>query len=164
MVETIDFPRQTAGDKLSVADFIAPLSGEKRDFIALFIVSCGEGIKEFSKAERDKGNYLKSYIIEALSLSLTEAFAEILHYKIRENWGFKESDLGELGRVSGYKGKRYSFGFPSCPDLSNQRKIFNLLKPEKDINIKLTDSFMMEPEASVSAFALHNPKAKYFAV
>ncbi|MCK5106035.1 MAG: hypothetical protein KAQ76_00590 [Elusimicrobiales bacterium] len=164
VVETIDFPRQIDGENLSIADFVAPLSEKKRDCMALFVVSCGQGIREFSKTERDKGSYLRSYVIEALSLSLAESFAELIHYKIRENWGIVTDNENKPLYRSRYNGKRYSFGYPSCPDLSNQRKIFNLLKPEKDINIKLTDDFMMEPEASVSAFVLHNSKAKYFDV
>ncbi|MEA3306863.1 MAG: homocysteine S-methyltransferase family protein, partial [Elusimicrobiota bacterium] len=107
--ETVYFPRQAAGENLSITDFIAPLSGKDRDFMALFIVSCGEGVRDFSKSERDKGNYLRSYVIEALSFSLAEAFAEVIHSKIRKNWA-----------VSEFAGKRYSFGYPPCPDLSNQ--------------------------------------------
>lgn len=162
--ETVYFPRQAAGENLSIADFIAPLTEKKRDSMALFVITCGEGIREFSKAERDKGNYLRSYIIEALSLSLAESFAEIVHYRIRESWGIGESNADKPVHLSDYKGKRYSFGYPSCPDLSNQSKIFNLLKPQKDVKVELTDNFMMEPEASVSAFVLHNRKAKYFSL
>jgi len=160
--ETIYFPRQKSEESLSITDFVAPLSDKKKDFMALFIVTCGQGIREFSKAERDKGNYLRSYVIEALSLSLAESFAEIIHHKIRENWGIGGDNENKPFYRSKYNGKRYSFGYPSCPDLSNQGKIFNLLKPEVDVKVELTDNFMMEPEASVSAFVLHNKKAKYF--
>jgi 5-methyltetrahydrofolate--homocysteine methyltransferase len=164
IAETIYFPRQMSGENLSITDFIAPMSGKERDFMALFIVTCGQGIREFSKAERDKGNYLRSYIIEALSLSLAESFAEVIHHKIRENWGIGEENMEKPLHLSKYKGKRYSFGYPVCPDLSNQAKIFNLLKPQQDVKVELTDNFMMEPEASVSAFVLHNEKSKYFTV
>ncbi|MBI4657005.1 MAG: homocysteine S-methyltransferase family protein [Elusimicrobia bacterium] len=152
VIEYIDFLRQKKEEMLSIADFIMPLSSGKRDCIAFFIVACGEGIREFSKTEREKGNYLKSYVIEALALSLAEAFAETIHGLIRKEWGIEFK-----------QGKRYSFGYPSCPELSNQAKIFKILEPEKDVGVKLTDNFMMEPEASVSGFVLHNPKAKYLA-
>jgi 5-methyltetrahydrofolate--homocysteine methyltransferase len=162
-VETINFPRQLDAERLSIADFFSP-HGEKKDYAALMALTCGEGVSEFSRREREKGNYLRSYIVEALALSLAEAFAEILHYKIREDWGFAEprSDL-PLHKVH-YRGRRYSFGYPPCPDLADQKQLFSLLKPERDVKIKLTDSYMMDPEASISAFVLHNPKAKYFAI
>ncbi|MBI4802639.1 MAG: homocysteine S-methyltransferase family protein [Elusimicrobia bacterium] len=160
-METINFPRQHDGERLCIADFIA-LHGGQKDHVALLAVSCGEGISEFSRGEREKGNYLKSYIVEALALSLTEAFAEVLHHRIRADWGFAEPKTGGPLHRSHYRGRRYSFGWPPCPDLSGQRKLFNMLKPEGDVGIKLTEHYMMEPEASVSAFALHNPKAKYF--
>ena len=98
------------------------------------------------------------------SLSLAESFAEVIHYKIRENWKIGEDNMEKPFHLSKYKGKRYSFGSPLCPDLSNLSKIFNLLKPDADVKVELTDNFMMEPEASVSAFVLHNKKAKYFTV
>ena len=162
-VETINFPRQADAGRLCIADFFSP-RGEKKDYAALMAVTCGEGVEEFARSERGKGNYLRSYVVEALALSLAEAFAEILHYRIREDWGFAEprSDT-PLHRVR-YRGRRYSFGYPLCPDLANQKKLFNLLKPEGDVKIKLTDNYMMDPEASVSAFVLHNPKAKHFHV
>jgi 5-methyltetrahydrofolate--homocysteine methyltransferase len=99
---------------------------------------------EFSKQHRDRGDYLKSYLVEALALSLAESFAEIIHNLIRKNWG-----------IGIKQGKRYSFGYPPCPDLSNQTKLFKLLAPE-DIGVKLTENFMMEPEASVSGFVLND--------
>ncbi|MBU2573631.1 MAG: methionine synthase [Elusimicrobia bacterium] len=162
-VETINFPRQHDGERLCIADFIAP-HGEKKDHIALLAVACGEGVSDFARAEREKGNYLRSYLVEALALSLAEAFAEVLHYRIRADWGFAEPKTNGPLRRADYRGRRYSFGYPPCPDLSSQRKLFNMLKPEGDVGIKLTEHCMMDPEASVSAFALHNPKAKYFSI
>ena len=159
----INFPRQSEAERLCMADFFA-LRGGSADHIALLAVTCGEGIAEFAGREREKGNYLRSYIVEALALSLAEAFAGVLHYKIRADWGFAEP-RGEkpLHKVH-HRGRRYSFGYPPCPDLAGQKKLFGLLKPECDVKVKLTDSYMMDPEASVSAFVLHNPKAKYFSV
>ncbi|MFA6433264.1 MAG: homocysteine S-methyltransferase family protein [Elusimicrobiales bacterium] len=161
IVETIDFPRQHDAERLCLADFFAAPNG-KQDYLALMAVTCGEGVAEFSRREREKGNYLRSYIVEALALSLAEAFAEALHYKIREDWGFAEPRSDTPLRRVHYRGRRYSFGYPSCPDLADQKQLFNLLRPEGDVKMKLTDNFMMDPEASVSAFVLHNPKAKYF--
>jgi 5-methyltetrahydrofolate--homocysteine methyltransferase len=160
-VETIEFPRQHDAERLCMTDFFSP-HGAGSDYAALLVVNCGEGVSEFAQSERKKGNYLRSYIMEALALSLAEAFTEVLHYRIRQSWGFAEPRSDKpLHRVH-YRGRRYSFGYPSCPDLSGQKKLFNLLKPENDVKVNLTDNFMMDPEAAVSAFALHNPKAKYF--
>jgi len=160
-LETIEFPRQADAERLCIADFFAR-HGEKKDYAALLAVTCGEGVAEFAGREREKGNYLRSYIVSALALSMAEAFAEVLHYRIRQDWGFAEPRTGTLLHKVHYRGRRYSFGYPPCPDLANQKKLFGLLKPEDDVKIKLTDAFMMDPEASVSAFVLHNPKAKYF--
>jgi 5-methyltetrahydrofolate--homocysteine methyltransferase len=159
--ETIEFPRQLDDERICMTDFFAP-HGSGGDYAALLIVNCGEGVTEFAKREREKGNYLRSYIMEALALSLAEAFTEVLHYRIRQDWGFAEPRSDKPLHKVHYRGRRYSFGYPSCPDLSGQKKLFSLLKPENDVKVKLTDNFMMDPEAAVSAFALHNPKAKYF--
>ena len=160
-LETIEFPRQLDAERLCIADFFAKHGG-KKDYAALLAVTCGEGVAEFSASEREKGNYLRSYIVSALALSMAEAFAEALHYRIRQDWGFAEPRTDKPLHKVHYRGRRYSFGYPPCPDLANQKKLFGLLKPEDDVKIRLTDGFMMDPEASVSAFALHNPKAKYF--
>ncbi|MCX5785258.1 MAG: methionine synthase, partial [Elusimicrobia bacterium] len=162
-IETFYFPRQTVGDRLSIPDFISP-DGSKTDYMAFFAVTCGEGVMELSKAERERGNYLRSYMIEALALTLAEAFAEAVHAIIRKDWGFVNEAPVKPLHLAKYRGKRYSFGYPVCPELSGQTKLFKLLEPEAAINLKLTDNLMMEPEASVSAFVLHNPKAVYFGI
>ena len=161
--ESVGFPRQHDAERLCIADFF-PLRGERRDHAALLAVTCGEGVAEFSRREREKGNYLRSYIVEALALSLAEAFAEVLHYRIREDWGIAEARSEKPLHRTHHRGRRYSFGYLPCPDLANQKKLFSMLRPEDDVKVKLTDSYMMDPEASVSAFVLHNPKAKYFTI
>lgn len=159
-----DFPRQAAGERLCLADFAAPLAGGRRDYAALLVVTCGEGVMELSRRERAAGNYVRSYLIEALALMLAEAFAEVLHYRIRRDWGIAEAAPALPLHKGAYRGKRYSFGYPVCPDLANQDHLFRLLRPEPDAGVKLTDGFMMDPEASVSAIVFHNPKAVYFGV
>ena len=100
--------------------------------------------------------------MEALALTLAEAFAEVLHYRIRKEWGIAEAKPARPLLRGKYLGKRYSFGYAACPDLANQKILFDLLKPEADAGLRLTDGFMMEPEASVSAIVFHNPKAVHF--
>lgn len=158
------FPRQAGGEKLCLADFAAPLAGGKKDYAALLAVTCGDGVMALSRREREAGNYVRSYLIEALALMLAEAFAEVLHYRIRREWGIAEAAPALPLHKGTYRGKRYSFGYPVCPDLANQKPLFDLLEPERDAGIKLTEGFMMDPEASVSAIVFHNPKAVYFGI
>ncbi len=155
------FPRQKGGEMLCLADFAAPAACG-RDYAALFAVTCGEGVMDFSRREREAGNYVRSYLVEALALTLAEAFADVLHYSIRKKWGIAEADPAKPLLRGKYRGKRYSFGYPVCPDLANQKFLFDLLKPEPDAGLRLTDGYMMDPEASVSAIVFHNPKAVYF--
>jgi len=155
------FPRQPGGEKLCLADFAEPAGG-RRDYAALFAVTCGEGVLEFSRKEREAGNYVRSYLVEALALTLAEAFADVIHYQVRKAWGIAEERPVKPLLRSKYRGKRYSFGYPAAPDLANQKLLFDLLEPGPDTGMKLTDGFMMDPEASVSAIVFHNPKAVYF--
>ncbi|OGR97685.1 MAG: methionine synthase, partial [Elusimicrobia bacterium GWF2_62_30] len=155
------FPRRAEGVKLCLADFAAPVAGGKKDHAAFFALTCGEGILEFARRERKAGNYLRSYLVEALALTLAEAFADVLHLRIRKDWGIAEEKPARPLLRGKYRGKRYSFGYPACPDLANQKILFDLLKPA-DAGLSLTDGFMMDPEASVSAIVFHNPKAIHF--
>ncbi len=159
---SFDFPRQAGGERLCLSDFAAPASEGRKDYAALLAVTCGEGVLDLAKREREAGNYVRSYLVEALALTLAEAFTDVLHYRIRKEWGIAEANPAKPLLRSKYRGKRYSFGYPVCPDLANQKVLFDLLKPEPDAGLRLTDGFMMDPEASVSAIVFHNPKAVYF--
>jgi len=125
----------------------------------------GEGIRELAEAAKQQGEYLRSYALQALALETAEAAAEWIHARLRALWGFADAD--DLSRRSlfqaRYRGKRYSFGYPACPDLEQQAGLFRLLRPE-EIGVQLTEGFMMEPEASVSAVVFHHPDAAYFSV
>ncbi|HEY7113261.1 MAG TPA: methionine synthase [Thermoanaerobaculia bacterium] len=158
------FPRQTAGERLCLADFVAP-RGPRPDTIALLITTAGEGVRARAEELKQKGEYLLCHSLQALAVETAEAAAEWLHAKLRGCWG-----IGDAGSVtltdlfqSRYQGKRYSFGYPACPDLSDQAKLFALLDGRK-IGVELTEGFMMDPEASVSAIVVHHPQARYFAV
>jgi 5-methyltetrahydrofolate--homocysteine methyltransferase len=98
-------------------------------------------------------------------LETAEAAAEFVHARLRKLWGFPdppETPVKDLLSAR-YRGKRYSFGYPACPDLTGQEELFRLLSPE-DIGVRLTEGHMMDPEASVSALVLHHPEARYFGV
>jgi 5-methyltetrahydrofolate--homocysteine methyltransferase len=170
-LETFTFPRQRKPDGLALSDFVLPPSRDgqgrllERDHVALFVTTAGEGIRELAEDAKQKGEYLRSYALQALALESAEAAAEWLHARLRGLWGFADTDA--LPRQSlfqaRYRGKRYSFGYPACPDLEQQAGLFRLLKPE-EIGVQLTEGFMMEPEASVSALVFHHPDAVYFSV
>ena len=160
-----DFPRQQKEDGLSVADFVKPLATGERDSVALFVTTCGEGVRSRAGELKDRGEYLLSHTLQALAVESAEAAAERLHRKIREQWGiFDAPDLTMQDRLKAkYQGIRVSFGYPACPNLSDQQLLFKLLRPET-IGVELTDGFMMDPEASVSALVFHHSQARYFAI
>jgi len=165
-VADFEFSRQPGEDGLCLSDYLAPFKGgQVPDNIAMFVVSSGSGVRTQAEIWKNSGDYLKSHIIQALALETAEAYAEFLHSRIRAMWGFADPiDMTMMERFQAkYRGKRYSFGYPACPRLNDQEKLFSLLKPQ-EIGVELTDGFMMEPEASVSAIVFHHPQASYFSV
>ena len=115
---------------------------------------------------KDSGEFLKMHALQALAIETAEAMAEWLHQRMRAMWGI--ADAPETTKQdlfsARYRGRRYSFGYPACPNLEDQGILFGLLDPKKNIGVELTDGFMMEPEASVSALVFHHPQAAYFSV
>ena len=163
--QTWQFKRQTGGDQLCLSDYVlAPRDG-KRDHVAVFVVTAGEGIRERAEQAKQDGYYFKSHGLQALAIEAAEGCAEWLHRRIREDWGFPDPPGMTMAQrfTSRYRGKRYSFGYPACPELEYQAGIWKLLRPE-EIGIQLTEGFMMDPEASVSALAFHHPDCTYFSV
>ncbi len=163
ILETFHFPRQGSGERLCLSDYCRSTESGERDSIALFVVTCGKGIREASEALKNSGEYLKSHILQALAIESAEAMAEWLHQKIRKDWGFPDPPTLSMRDIlkNKYRGIRVSFGYPACPNLSDQRKLFRLLEPQQ-IGVELTEGDMMDPEASVSALVFHHPDAKYF--
>ncbi|MDD2541892.1 MAG: vitamin B12 dependent-methionine synthase activation domain-containing protein, partial [Desulfuromonadaceae bacterium] len=161
----ISFSRQAVGERLCVADFVHPASGGVRDNMALFVVTCGQGVREKAEAMKEAGDYLNSHLLQALALELAEATAEFLHKRIRTSWGIVDDPALTIKQLlnAEYHGIRVSFGYPACPELSDQQKLFRLLKPET-IGVHLTEGDMMDPEASVSALVFHHPQGRYFDV
>ena len=152
------FPRQATGDRLCLADFVLP-----EDHIALFVTTAGDAPRQLSLRWKEEGDYLKSHALASLALETAEAAAEWLHRKLRAEWGFPDPpEISDQEIFSArYHGRRYSFGYPACPDLAGQRLLFELLQPA-DIGVTLTEGDMMDPEASVSAIVVHHPEARYF--
>ncbi len=162
-MHTFRFPRQRKQDGLCLSDLVLPPRDGRRDHVALFVTGAGEGIREQSEEAKARGDYFRSFALQALALETAEAAAEWLHRRLRELWGFPdppETTMVDRFRAR-YRGKRYSFGYPACPNLEDQAGLFKLLRPER-IGVSLTEGFMMEPEASVSALVFHHPDARYF--
>jgi 5-methyltetrahydrofolate--homocysteine methyltransferase len=164
-VHTFRFPRQRAGDFLCLSDYVLPPENGKRDHVALFVVTAGEGVRERAEKAKNEGYYFKSHGMQALAIESAEACAEWLHRRIREDWGFPDPPEMTMAQrfTSRYRGKRYSFGYPACPNLDDQAGIWKLLRPE-EIGVQLTEGFMMDPEASVSALVFQHPDCAYFSV
>jgi 5-methyltetrahydrofolate--homocysteine methyltransferase len=164
-LHTFHFQRQSAPGGLCLSDYILPSSGGDRDHVALFVVTAGAGIRQRAEEAKAAGRYLYSHGLQALAIESAEACAEWLHRRIREDWGFPDPpELTMADRfTSRYRGKRYSFGYPACPNLEDQAGIWMLLRPE-EIGVHLTEGMMMDPEASVSALVFHHPDCAYFSV
>ncbi|HXM98071.1 MAG TPA: methionine synthase [Candidatus Dormibacteraeota bacterium] len=164
-VHTFNFKRQRAGDYLCLSDYVLPAKNGQRDHVALFVVTAGEGVRERGEKAKNDGYYFKSHGLQSLAIESAEACAEWLHRRIREDWGFPDPAEMTMAQrfTSRYRGKRYSFGYPACPDLEDQAPLWKLLRPE-EIGVELTEGFMMDPEASVSAIVFHHPDCSYFGV
>lgn len=159
------FPRQSRPPFLCLADYLRPVESGEMDYVGFLAVTAGEGVREIAEEAKEKGDYLFSHLIQATALELAEGFAERVHQMMRDSWGFPDSpDFTMQERFSAkYQGVRVSFGYPACPNLNDQEKLFRLLQPEK-IGIQLTDEYMMEPEASVTAMVFAHPEGRYFSV
>lgn len=165
VLERFSFPRQSKEPCLCLADFVRPAKSGEMDYVGFLAVTAGKGIREVAQEWKEKGDYLHSHMLQAASLEIAEAFAEQLHQVMRSRWGFPDpAELTMKERFGAkYQGIRVSFGYPACPDLADQQKLFRLLSPG-EIGIRLTDGLMMEPEASVSAMVFAHPEARYFNV
>lgn len=159
------FPRQKDKRNLCISDFVLPVESGKYDVVAFHVVTVGEQATEHSKFLYSSDNYSEYLFFHGLSVETAEALAEYWHKRIREELKIDYADAKDLKKLfqQGYRGSRYSFGYPACPDLEDQVKLFKLLKPER-IGVTLTDGFQMVPEQSTSAIIIHHPEAKYFTI
>ncbi|PJZ87072.1 vitamin B12 dependent-methionine synthase activation domain-containing protein, partial [Leptospira levettii] len=149
-----------------LADFIAPKETNKNDYIGYFAVTAGHGIEELAKTYEVKHDDYNSILVKALADRFAEAFAEYMHHKMREEWGFgKDENLTTEDLIrEKYRGIRPAPGYPACPDHTEKRKIWKLLDVEKNAGIKLTESCAMWPASSVSGYYFSHPEARYFAI
>ncbi|PSH03032.1 MAG: methionine synthase [Acidobacteria bacterium] len=160
------FPRQAEGRRLSISDYFQPVSSGRADVIALSIVTIGARASVETQKMFERGEYTRYLYAHGLSVETAEALAEFMHKRIREQLNIAGDDspcIADLFHQK-YRGARYSFGYPACPHMEDQTKLFALLRPEENIGVQLTSTYLLEPEQSTSAIVVHHPGAKYFVV
>ena len=158
------FPRQRRDRRLCLADFFRPRESGETDVVAFQVVTVGAKVSELT-AQLFAENAYRDYLeLHGLSVQLAEALAEFWHRRVREELGVIHEDHPDIRQVldhQGYRGSRYSFGYPACPDLEDRAKVVELLNPER-IGVSLSEGFQLHPEQSTDALVLHHPEAKYF--
>lgn len=159
------FSRQKKGRLLCIADFFASKESGKMDVVAFHLVTMGKFASEHAQKLFHDNNYKDYLYFHGLSVESAEALAEYWHQRIRKELGIHLRDAAEVRKLFSqqYQGSRYSFGYPACPSLEDQGKLFTLLKPER-IGVTLSEEFQLIPEQSTSAIIVHHPEARYFNV
>ncbi|HAF24663.1 MAG TPA: methionine synthase [Blastocatellia bacterium] len=159
------FPRQPAGKRLCLADFFAAKDSGRVDVVAFHLVTMGSRASEYSRELFQSDNYADYLYFHGLSVEGAEALAELWHKRIRAELGIAGEDAEDVRKLfrQQYQGSRFSFGYPACPNLEDQAKLFELLDPRR-IGVDLTEEFQLDPEQSTSAIIVHHPEAKYFSV
>jgi 5-methyltetrahydrofolate--homocysteine methyltransferase len=158
------FPRQREGRTLCISDFFASKGSGKMDVIGLSLVTIGARASVETQKLFEAGEYTKYLYLHGLSVETAEALAEYHHKLMREELGIAAEDSANIRDLfhQKYRGSRFSFGYPACPNLEDQAKLFALLNPEENVGVRLTSGFLLEPEQSTSAIVVHHPAAKYF--
>ena len=159
------FPRQKGDRRLCLSDYFATRESGRMDVVAFQLVTMGKRASEESARLFASGNYKEYLYFHGLSVECAEALAELWHKQIREELGIALNDARDVKRLfsQGYQGSRYSFGYPACPNLEDQKKLFELLDGER-IGVHLTDEYSLDPEQSTNAIIVHHPEARYFTI
>jgi 5-methyltetrahydrofolate--homocysteine methyltransferase len=159
------FPRQPSGKNLCLADFFASSESGRMDVAAFHLVTMGRRASEYAQELFKSDNYAAYLYFHGLGVESAEALAELWHKRIREELGIAGEDAEDVRKLfrQQYQGSRFSFGYPACPSLEDQAKLFELLDPAR-IGVELSEEFQLEPEQSTSAIIVHHPEAKYFSV
>jgi 5-methyltetrahydrofolate--homocysteine methyltransferase len=164
-VARFDFPRQNKRDGLCIADFFRDIDQKERDVIGLQVVTMGRRASEVAREWFAADRYQDYLYLHGLSVEMAEAFAEYVHKRIRGELGFAAEEARDHDEMlaQGYRGSRYSFGYPACPNLADQAQLLTLLKAA-EIDLTLSEEDQLDPEQSTSAIVVHHPQAKYFSV
>jgi len=159
------FPRQPSGKRLCLADYFASVDSGRMDVVAFHLVTMGRRASEYSHELFKSDNYADYLYFHGLSVESAEALAELWHKHIRQELNIADRDAKNLNELfrQGYQGSRFSFGYPACPNLEDQAKLFELLDPSR-IDVELTEEFQLDPEQSTSAIIIHHPEARYFSI
>lgn len=166
-IERLTFPRQRTSKRLCISDFFRSsdsVNGE-RDIIGMTCVTVGARIGECARKLFEADKYSEYLYLHGFGVESAEALAEMWHKRIRQELGLDAEDATSVRQLftQHYRGSRYSFGYPACPDLSDQETLFRLLRPDR-IGCVLTDNWQIDPEQSTTAIIVHHPEAKYFSV
>ncbi|HXZ80091.1 MAG TPA: vitamin B12 dependent-methionine synthase activation domain-containing protein, partial [Terriglobales bacterium] len=161
-----NFPRQKVGRRLCISDFFAAKRSGRMDVLGLSLVTIGSRASRETQRLFEAGEYTKYLYLHGLSVETAEALAEYHHRTMRQELGIAGEDSPHTRDLfhQKYRGSRFSFGYPACPNLEDQTKLFVLLHPEENVGVRLTSGFLLEPEQSTSAIIVHHPAAKYFVV
>ena len=164
-VARFTLPRQAEGERLSIVDYVRDVTDPQRDVIGFQVVTMGQKVADVARDWFEQNRYQDYLYLHGLGVELTEALAEYTHKRMRGELGFAGEDAREIEKMlqQGYRGSRYSFGYPACPNLEDQVPILSLLGAER-IGVEISDGFQLHPEQSTSAIVLHHVKAKYFSV
>jgi 5-methyltetrahydrofolate--homocysteine methyltransferase len=161
--ERFTFPRQRHDRHLCLADFFRPAASGERDVVGFQLVTVGTKLSRATGELFAKDAFRDYLELHGLSVQLTEALAEYWHGRVREELGLAQFDPPSLDGILrvGYRGCRYSFGYPACPDLEDRAKVVRLLRPER-IGVVLSEEYQLTPEQSTDALIAHHPEARYF--
>jgi 5-methyltetrahydrofolate--homocysteine methyltransferase len=158
-----NLPRQDKDGGICVADFFRDVDAGERDVIGMQVVTAGQRVADIGREWFANNRYQDYLYLHGLGVEMAEGLAEYIHKRIRSELGFGHEDERDMKKLvkQGYRGSRYSFGYPACPRLEDQKILLTLLGADK-IGIELSDEFQLHPEASTSAIVVHHPQAKYF--
>jgi 5-methyltetrahydrofolate--homocysteine methyltransferase len=164
-VARFSFPRQNREGGLCIADFFRDIDDPERDVIGLQVVTMGARASEAAREWFADNRYQDYLYLHGFSVEMAEAFAEYVHKRIRGELGFAAEEARDHDEMlnQGYRGSRYSFGYPACPNLADQRQLLALLRAD-EIGVTLSEEDQLDPEQSTSAIVVHHPQAKYFSV
>lgn len=162
-VGQLDLPRQDKDGGICVADFFRDVDAGERDVLAMQVVTAGQTVADVARQWFESNRYQDYLYLHGLGVEIAESAAEYIHKRIRSELGFGHEDDRDIRKMlkQGYRGSRYSFGYPACPRLEDQTLLLSLLGAER-IGIELSDEFQLHPEQSTSAIVVHHPQAKYF--
>lgn len=157
------FPRQSVDRRQCLSDFFQPIGSPIMDVVGFHLVTVGAEVSEYERSLFNAGKFEDYLYVHGMGVETAEALAEYWHQQIRREMGIDDMEPEDKRLLfsAKYHGARYSFGYPACPNLEDQKLLFELLEPE-DIGVELSEEFMLVPEQSTSAIIVHHPEAKYF--